>query len=79
MSIHDPFNFSVYRSNQSDAIPSKNSGRKLSHSVAVLSPVLIQACLYSLKNTSGSSPLFPLKIGITILILILSLKTHQTN
>ncbi len=59
MSFHDPFNSSVCRSNQNDAVPSKNSGRKLSHSAAVLSLVPIQARLYSLKNTSGSSPLLP--------------------
>jgi hypothetical protein len=32
--------------------------------------------LYSFKNTLGSSPLLPLKIGITMLIIILSYKKH---
>jgi type II secretory pathway component PulF len=32
--------------------------------------------LYSLKNTSGSSSLLPLKTGITMLIFILSYKKH---
>jgi hypothetical protein len=79
MSFHDPFNSSVCCSNQNDAVPSKNSGRKLSHSAAILSPVPIQARLYYLKNTSGSSPLLPLKTGITILIIILSLKKNSPN
>jgi hypothetical protein len=79
MSFHDPFNASVYHSNQWDVIPSKNSRKKLSHSVVVLSPVLIQILLYSLKNTLGSSPLLPLKIGITVLIFILSYKKKHTK
>jgi hypothetical protein len=72
MSFHDPFNASIYPSNECDVIPSKNSGRKLSHFVAILSLVPIQALFYSLRNTSGFSPLFPLKTRMTILILILS-------
>ncbi len=72
MSFHDPFNAYVCDSNQWDAILSKNSGKKLSHFVVVLSPVPIQALLYSLKNTLGFSSLLPLKTGITMLIIILS-------
>jgi hypothetical protein len=80
MSFHDPFNFFVCRSNQNDVVPSKNSRRKLSHYVAILSPVPIQGRLYSFENILGSSPLLPLKTEITILILILSLKKkRQTN
>jgi len=47
-----------------------NSKNKLNHSIVVLSLVLIQGFLYSLKNILRSSPLFPLKIGITTFIFI---------
>jgi hypothetical protein len=50
MSFHDPFNVFVYRSNQCDVVPFKNLGKKLSHSIIVLNPVLIQVFLYSFKN-----------------------------
>jgi len=56
-------------SNLDDVVPFKDLGKKLSHSIVVLSPVPIQALLYSFKNTLGSSPLLPLKIGLTRLIL----------
>jgi hypothetical protein len=79
LSFNDPFNTSIYRSNQCDVVPSKNSGRKLSHYAAVLSPELIQTLLYSFKNTLGSSPLIPLKTGITMLILILFLEKKHTK
>jgi hypothetical protein len=86
MSFHDLFNAFVCPSNQCDYVPSKNSGRKLSHFVAILSRVPIQALFYFPRNTSRSSPLLPLKTGITMLLCILSYfflkdikKTHQTN
>jgi hypothetical protein len=80
MSFHDPFNVYVCHSNQWDVVPSKNSGKKLSHYVVVLNPIPIQVILYSLKNTLRFSPLIPLKIKITMLIFILfNKKTHQTN
>ncbi len=71
MSFHDPFNAFVYYSNQCDVIPSKNSRNKSNHFTVVLNPIPIQVFLYSFKNTSGSSPLLPIKAGITMLIFIL--------
>jgi hypothetical protein len=67
MSFHDPFNVFVYRLNQCDDVPSKNLGKKLNHFTIILSLVPIEAFLYSLKNTSlkntsRSSPLLPLKL-----------------
>jgi hypothetical protein len=79
MSFHDPFNVSICRSNQCDVIPSKNSRKKLRHSVVVLSPVPIQTFLYSLQDTSRSSPLLPLKTKITMLLLMLSFKNNTLN
>ncbi len=81
MSFHDPLNVFVYCSNQCDVVPFKNSRKKLNHFIIVLSLVPIQALF---KNISRSSPLLPLKIGITMLIFILfcfllKIKTHQTN
>jgi hypothetical protein len=71
MSFHDPLNASICHSNKCDVVPSKNLRKKLSHSIVVLNPVLIQALLYSFKNTSRSSPLLPLKTRITMLNFIL--------
>jgi hypothetical protein len=54
----------------------------ISQSTTIQSPVPIQALLHSLKNTLGSSPLLPLKIGITMWIEKNSFKkqnTHQIN
>jgi hypothetical protein len=46
-----------------------NLGKKLiSHSKIILNLVPIQALLYSIKNTLGSSPFLPFKIGIIMLI-----------
>jgi hypothetical protein len=71
MSFHDPFNVFVYRSNRCDVVPSKNSRNKLNYSVVIPNPVPIHALLYSLKNILGSSPLLPLKIGITMVIFLI--------
>jgi hypothetical protein len=50
MSFHDPFNVFVYCSNQCDVVPFKNSRKKLSHSINVLSPVPLWIEKQHLRN-----------------------------